>query len=186
MKNIERHGFSNAVASTEFRIMNNLGPMASWGTQVWIDYCKWICDESAPDAIYIPVGVDQSQVNHPKHYRHKSGLDAIVWIDRYKLDFCEGNCFKYLFREGEKAGQPLEQDEEKAKWYFKHKAIELSECSQLTWDDAKKKVFDKLSHAFGHPGKLPDGSPDWSKGGCDMPEAIEFLKNNCMTLMKGD
>ena len=128
--------------------------------------------------------VDQTQVNHPKHYRHRSGLDAIVWIDRYKLDFCEGNCFKYLFRRGEKIGESTEKDEEKAKWYFKHKVLQLSEHSFLTWDDAKKKVFDKLSHAFGPAGKLPNGNPDWSKGGCDLPEAIKFMQENFLTLMK--
>jgi len=181
MKNIERHGFSNGCASLEYSQKHGLGPCWTWGSQIWLDYTKWLCDNSEPDAV---IDENFNKVNHPKHYRHRSGLDAIVWIDRYKMDFCEGNCFKYLFRRGEKTGESVFDDEQKAKWYFKHKAIELAECSLLTWDDAKKKVFDKLSHAFGPAGKLPDGSPDWSKGGCDMPEAIEFMKNECMSLMK--
>ena len=181
MKNIERHGFSNAAASLEYSLNHNLGHPASWGTQVWLDYAKWLCEDSVAGAVCIE---NPGKVNHPKHYRHKSGLDAIVWIDRYGMDFCEGNCFKYLFRRGEKTGETVFDDEQKAKWYFRHKALELAECSLLTWEDAKLKVFTKLSHAFGPAGKLPDGSPDWSKGGCDMPEAIEFLKNECMTMLK--
>lgn len=181
MKNIERHGFSNAVASFEYSHKHSLGPCWTWGSQVWLDYTKWLCEDSEPNAIVIE---NSSKVNHPKHYRHKSGLDAIVWIDRYRMDFCEGNCFKYIFRRGEKIGETTSDDEEKAKWYFRHKAMELAESSLVTWEEAKQRVFEKLSHAFGPAGKSRDGSPDWSVGGCDMPEAVEFLKNECMTLLK--
>lgn len=181
MKNIERHGFSPAVSATEYAFDHNLGPAATWGTQVWLEYVRWLCEESLPNAVYLG---DTSKVNHPKHYRHRSGMDAIVWIDRYRMDFCEGNCFKYIFRRGEKTGETTTDDEEKAKWYFRHKAMKLAETSLVTWEDAKLLVFNKLSHAFGPAGKNRDGSPDWSVGGCDMPEAVEFLKNECMTLLK--
>ena len=128
------------------------------------------------------------KVNHPSHYAHTSGYDAIEWIDRFALDFCMGNCFKYLFRRGLKSGESSEKDEAKAKWYFLHEAIKFSEDTTMTWEDAKKKVFDKLSHAFGPPGRKlgEDGNPieDWTKGGCNMPLAIEFLQNECMTLLK--
>ena len=54
------------------------------------------------------------QVNHPSHYRHKSGFDAIHWIDMYQMDFATGCIFKYLFRRGLKTGESKEKDEEKA------------------------------------------------------------------------
>ena len=128
-------------------------------------------------------------VNHPSHYKHKSGLDAIVWIDRYNMDFSVGSCFKYLFRCGLKEGEPLDKDHEKAIWYFVHAARKCADGSSLlTWEDAKRKVFEKLSFAFGPPGRMLDENgqtvPDWTKGGCDMPDAVEFLKVNCMTALK--
>jgi hypothetical protein len=40
--------------------------------------------------------------------------------------FCHGNAFKYLWRAGQKDGNPVTQDFKKAKWYIE-KAIELVE-----------------------------------------------------------
>lgn len=181
MTNIERHKFSHAEASQEFASQHGLGRPASWGTQIWFDYMKWLCGKSDyPEPVEF--------VNHPAHYFHRSGYDAIVWIDRYNMDFCTGNCFKYLFRRGLKPGESMTKDEEKAKWYFLHEALHYSESSLLTWDEAKKKASEKLIQAFGPSGRKPDsnGNPtnDWTKGGCDMPEAIEFIQKECLTLLK--
>ena len=183
MTNIERHNFSNEDASLEFSSLNKLGPQVTWGTQVWLDYSRWICKDSVSSD---PKPIEF--VNHPAHYFHRSGYDAIVWIDRYNMDFCTGNCFKYLFRRGLKPGESMTKDEEKAKWYFLHEALHYSESSLLTWDEAKKKVSEKLIQAFGPSGRKLDsnGNPtnDWTKGGCDMPEAIEFIQKECLTLLK--
>lgn len=115
-------------------------------------------------------------VNHPSHYSHRSGLDAIVWIDRYGMDFETGNCFKYLFRCGLKPGESEAKDTEKAKWYFRHESYKVKRTScMLTWIEAKRRVYDRLAVAFGPPGKKDDGTEDWTVGGCDMPGAIETL-----------
>ena len=127
-------------------------------------------------------------VNHPKHYKHRSGFDAIVWIDRYSMDFETGSCFKYLFRCGSKDGESLEKDQEKALWYFIHESERFAENTLITWEEAKQKVFNVLAMAFGPPGRKMDENgnaiEDWSKGGCDMPEAIEFLKNKCLIALR--
>ena len=115
-----------------------------------------------------------SKINHPKHYRHRSGFDAIVWIDRFKMDFCTGNCFKYLFRRGEKDGESLLEDEGKAKWYFRHE-VEVYAGSGISKIDAAIMVRSILVTAFGPPGKFEDGSPNWNVGGCDMPEVVKFI-----------
>ena len=192
MKNIERCGFSNANAAMEFAVLHGLMSMnpVSWGTQIWLDYTKWLCEESEPGALCLkddePKPVES--VNHPAHYSHRSGYDAIVWIDRFKMDFCVGNCFKYLFRRGLKPGESFEQDGEKAKWYFRHEVERFSSYFSWTdkrlfdWEKAKRMVAQKLLDAFGPPGKLEDGSPDWNVGGCDMPEAVEFLEKECLTM----
>lgn len=124
------------------------------------------------------LGYEIEGVNHPGHYSHKSGFDAIVWIDRYGMDFETGNCFKYLFRCGSKPGEPIVKDIEKAKWYFRHEAHRVKRTScMLTWLEAKRRVYDRLAVAFGPPGKKDDGTEDWTKGGCDMAGVIEILND---------
>ena len=54
-------------------------------------------------------------VNNPPHYRDASGISCIEVTKQ--LGFCDGNCFKYLYRAGKK-GDKIE-DLEKAKWYAK-------------------------------------------------------------------
>lgn len=178
MKNVERCGFSMALASSEYMFANNLPIVDLWGPGDYRRFCKWLTEESNPQSLkYTELVPDKpvNKIDHPKHYKHRSGLDAIVWIDRYKMDFSTGNCFKYLFRRGEKSGETLEEDEGKAKWYFEH---EVSICAKraCSWVAARREVADVLIEAFGPPGKLEDGSPDWSVGGCDMPEVVEFIK----------
>jgi hypothetical protein len=71
-----------------------------------------------------------SQVDHPSHYN--SGgiecIDAMVAAlgPAATANFCHGNAFKYLWRAGQKAGNPITQDFKKARWYL-DKAIELLE-----------------------------------------------------------
>ena len=54
-------------------------------------------------------------VNNPPHYQDASGIQCIE-VTKF-LGFCDGNCFKYLYRAGQK-GDEIE-DLEKAKWYAK-------------------------------------------------------------------
>lgn len=52
-------------------------------------------------------------VNHPPHYKDASGIECIEVTS--KMQFCGGNCFKYLYRAGKK-GSTVE-DLKKAAWY---------------------------------------------------------------------
>lgn len=54
-------------------------------------------------------------VNNPPHYQDASGIECIE-VTKH-MGFCDGNCFKYLYRAGQK-GDKIE-DLEKAKWYAK-------------------------------------------------------------------
>lgn len=56
-------------------------------------------------------------VNHPPHYKSKSGLESIDVIEGFHLGFCLGNTIKYILRHASK-GHPLE-DLEKAAWYLR-------------------------------------------------------------------
>lgn len=52
-------------------------------------------------------------VNHPPHYKDASGIECIE-VTKH-MQFCGGNCFKYLYRAGSK-GDAIE-DLKKAAWY---------------------------------------------------------------------
>jgi len=74
------------------------------------------------------VGSNYEHINHPKHYNTfgKEVIDMMVdiWGVENTITFCEMNAFKYKMRLGEKPGQPIEQDLNKANWYL-NKAKEL-------------------------------------------------------------
>lgn len=55
-------------------------------------------------------------VNHPPHYKDESGIECIE-VTKH-MQFCGGNCFKYLYRAGKK-GSTIE-DLKKAAWYAEH------------------------------------------------------------------
>ena len=57
--------------------------------------------------------VKADMVNHPPHYKDASGIECIEVTS--KMQFCGGNCFKYLYRAGKK-GSTIE-DLKKAAWY---------------------------------------------------------------------
>ena len=51
------------------------------------------------------------EVNHPSHYKGNNGIEAIDAIEAALgfdgvLHFCHGNAIKYLFRAGNKEGNP--------------------------------------------------------------------------------
>lgn len=84
--------------------------------------CK-TCISNANDTTSIPsqlIGKKET-VNHPSHYRSKSGLEAIDVIEAFcdGLNgieaFCTGNALKYLCRWKSKNGI---EDLKKAQWYI--------------------------------------------------------------------
>lgn len=69
-----------------------------------------------------PKGADE-KVNHPKHYNQPGKKECIdEMVEKFGLDatlnFCWLNCYKYLYRAGEKEGNSAEQDIAKAAWYL--------------------------------------------------------------------
>lgn len=68
---------------------------------------QWVNDKR------VKPSVEQDMVNHPPHYKDRSGIECIE-VTR-KMQFCGGNCFKYLYRAGKK-GSTVE-DLKKAAWY---------------------------------------------------------------------
>ena len=64
-----------------------------------------------------------NQVNHPSHYNKAGRKECIVEMEeKYGAEataiFCLTNAYKYLYRAGNKFGNPAMQDTEKAQWYF--------------------------------------------------------------------
>lgn len=69
-------------------------------------------------------------VNHPAHYKSKSGLEAIDVIESFDLGFHLGNVVKYILRAGKK--DELLQDLRKARWYLNRRLDVLNgaaDCS---------------------------------------------------------
>lgn len=93
-------------------------------------------------------------VNHPNHYNIPGRKECIVEMrERYgdyiTSMFCLTNAYKYLYRAGEKANNPEQQDRDKALWYFNY-AKELTndgEClierSYQLYIDIKEELNDE-------------------------------------------
>jgi hypothetical protein len=64
-------------------------------------------------------------VNHPPHYNGDTVYEAIKVIEAWGLDFCLGNCLKYIARYGRKDPDKLIEDLEKARWYLDRKIQQL-------------------------------------------------------------
>lgn len=62
-------------------------------------------------------------VNHPQHYAHPSGVEAIDICEH--LTFNLGNALKYLWRAGKKG--PAAEDYRKAAWYPRREADRLGD-----------------------------------------------------------
>ena len=63
-------------------------------------------------------------VNSPAHYT-SGGIETIDFIEAKELDYCLGNCVKYISRAGKKSEKKLE-DLNKAMWYLKRAISNLS------------------------------------------------------------
>lgn len=55
------------------------------------------------------------QVDHPEHYQ-KSGMECIDVAETFNFNL--GNVIKYVWRAGNKSGNPTIQDLQKASWYL--------------------------------------------------------------------
>lgn len=72
----------------------------------------------------ITVSSPNDMVNSPAHYT-SGGIETIDFIEAKELDYCLGNCVKYISRAGKKNGKKLE-DLNKAMWYLKRAISNLS------------------------------------------------------------
>ena len=66
----------------------------------------------------LPSTMPNLEVDHPKHYRGDSGLEAIDVIEAWDLNFNLGNVVKYVCRAGIKDKSDRQEDLEKAMWYL--------------------------------------------------------------------
>ena len=92
-----------------------------------------------------------NMVDHPTHYTKPGRKECIVEMrERYgsyiTAIFCLTNAYKYLYRAGEKAHNPEQQDLDKAKWYFNY-AKELTldgeglvEAGYVLYRDIKREI----------------------------------------------
>ena len=56
-------------------------------------------------------------VNSPPHYT-AGGIETIDFIEAKELDYCLGNCVKYISRAGKKEKSKKLEDLKKAAWYL--------------------------------------------------------------------
>lgn len=61
------------------------------------------------------IDIDQ-QVKHPTHYRERAGVECIAIAQTFNFNL--GNVIKYVWRAGNKDGQPTLLDLQKAKQYI--------------------------------------------------------------------
>lgn len=78
-------------------------------------------------------------VNHPDHYNRPGRKECIVEMEeKYGAEvtaqFCLTNAYKYLYRAGEKFGNPAKQDIDKAKWYFGYANKLLAKYGMLSFN----------------------------------------------------
>ena len=77
-------------------------------------------------------------INHPSHYIQEGRKECIVEMEEkygaeFTIVFCLMNSYKYLYRAGNKADNSMEQDRNKAQWYFDYanKLIRHLDYSEL-------------------------------------------------------
>lgn len=94
-----------------------------------------------------------SDIDHPKHYQHPSGIETIEIAEQ--LSFIGGNVIKYLMRWGLKDDGT--KDLEKARWYCTRRirpwtpgrplVVLLEEMIQAESDPLKRALFEAFYHA---------------------------------------
>lgn len=84
-------------------------------------------------------------VNHPSHYKSKSGIESIDVIEAFDLPFDLGNTVKYVLRAGRKDTAKTAEDLQKASWYLQRRIWKLShDCLVMSFDEWRKKEAEKL------------------------------------------
>jgi hypothetical protein len=79
------------------------------------------------DLFFAGPPVEKEMVNHPNHYGGKDNpYETIKVIDAWELDFCLGNCVKYISRAGKKGKDKELEDLKKAAFYLNYKINKLS------------------------------------------------------------
>lgn len=102
------------------------------GGRVWIGKAEFLQRfEPVPD-----------MVNHPPHYKDASGIECIE-VTKH-MQFCGGNCFKYLYRAGKK-GSTVE-DLKKAAWYAERAWI----MNEIVSNEVFNKIFDIAHFRLGN------------------------------------
>ena len=87
-----------------------------------LDYGVGSVNDISFDGLY-PKNYMNDIVNHPAHYKTKSGIETIDVIDAFTEDLtgieavCTANILKYVCRWKKKNGV---EDLKKAKWYLNH------------------------------------------------------------------
>lgn len=85
------------------------------------------------------VKLENDEINHPQHYVSDTGLESIDVIEAFKLDFCLGNCIKYILRAGKKPGTSFLVDLKKARWYLERRIQEYEKIENMQ-KQAKERV----------------------------------------------
>src|SRR5579883_3354125 len=86
------------------------------------DFLKTVTNNAIPSPTApSPIPTSDDPIN-PSHYR---GDDVMCIIERYGLDFLDGQVIKYILRSGRKPGNSGLQDHEKAAWYLNRKITNL-------------------------------------------------------------
>lgn len=85
-------------------------------------------------------------ISHPSHYNQGNRKECIVEMQelfgvRFVIDFCVGNCYKYLYRRGQKGGNTYEQDTDKAIWYY-------NRATELAYENNLRACKPKLDYIF--------------------------------------
>ena len=63
------------------------------------------------------------KINHPNHYQHPTGVEAIDVIEYF--NFNVGNAMKYLWRAVSKPDESIEDDLQKAIWYIERELMRI-------------------------------------------------------------
>ena len=79
--------------------------------------------------------MNNEQIDNTNYYRLPSGRQLEDFISERRLSFAEGSALKYLYRAGQKDGEPAEKDRAKAEHFIRF--IARQECV----DDVNVRMF---------------------------------------------
>jgi len=93
---------------------------------------------TAGETAHLPMK-NNDNINHPSHYTgHPSGIECIE-VAQY-MGFCLGNAIKYIWRDGQKTGEDINDDLRKAIWYIQREIDRRideqkleDECNTTNW-----------------------------------------------------